>query len=57
MLLESMVESWKRFKTLGAWDEAHWEGKVHPWEHFSHGLKMRDLDSQREGGIHVGGMA
>lgn len=36
-----------------------WEGSIPrgPSEHSFHGLKMRDLDSQREEGIHVGGMA
>lgn len=56
MLLESVAKSpGKGSEHLcGAWNEACWEGKANPWEHFSHGLKMRDLNSQREGGIPCG---
>lgn len=40
-------------RTVGVWEGACRVGKVHP-EHSFHGLKMRDLDSQREEGIPCG---
>lgn len=37
------------FRMFGTWDGPFWKDKA-LGNIFSHGLKMRDLDSQREGG-------
>lgn len=41
------------FRMFGAWDGPFWKDKA-LGNAFSHGLKMRVLDSQREGGLPCG---